>query len=444
MEQARPNTEMPHPDPQPIESDPTENRSGNPPVHPLAALLLLVVDNLWSLGDWAPFAWIVVIPLCFLSVFFPGLFLQRYANHDGWGKSFAKSFTLASLAAVPTAILGTPIGVAFLAWAGVDKWRSGRKAMEMTVDAVSGATRPAQPKVIDLPVEVSPDKVVPASKEPTIEDATQQTSQAASQSQSQPTPHTEYFMPPPQKTSKVSVMLLCILLVAMCFTTGFLLLRYAADKIEALAGKVGNLPGLFKDRDPLNAVFTASLPELSRTVGGKLEIASFKMTEVFERTDYEDFVIPLGETRSQIRVPVTYTYHIELHDPWMLEVTNGICYVTAPKIKPGLPAIHTDGLVKKVESDFLTRFKPGLDPAKRMEDFEKTLTPRMWVNASSPKYVAIVREDCRKTVSEFVRDWIIKEDRYKDYDIDTLKVIFPDEVGKAEARSLPTLILRQD
>ena len=78
---------------------------------------------------------------------------------------------------------------------------------------------------------------------------------------------------------------------------------------------------------------------MSRTVGGKLEIASFKMTEVFERTDYEDFVIPLGETRSRIRVPVTYTYHIELHDPWMLEVTNGICYVTAPKIKPGLPAI---------------------------------------------------------------------------------------------------------
>jgi len=38
-------------EPQPVEPEPTDNRSGQPPVHPLAALLLLVVDNLWSLGD---------------------------------------------------------------------------------------------------------------------------------------------------------------------------------------------------------------------------------------------------------------------------------------------------------------------------------------------------------------------------------------------------------
>lgn len=431
-------------EPQPIDPEPTDFKSGNPPVHPLAALLLLVVDNLWSLGDWAPFAWIVVIPLCFLSVFFPGLFLQRYANHDGWGKSIAKSLTLATLAAVPTAILGTPVGVAFLAWAGIDKWRTGRKAMEMTVDAVSGATKPAPQQVIDVPAQVSSDGVVQLVSDPEVANSPTQPTPANPQSQPQPTPQTEYFMPPPQKTSKVSVMLLCLLLVAMCFTAGFLVLKYAADKVEALAGKFGNLPGLFKERDPLSAVFTASLPELSRTVGGELGIAKFKMTEVFERTDYEDFVIPLGETRSRIRVPVTYTYHIDLHDPWTLDVTNGICYVTAPKIKHGVPAIHTEGLVKKVESDFLTRFKPGLDPQKRMEQFEKTLTSRMWVNAGSPKYVAIVREDCRKTVSEFVRDWILKEDRYKKYDIETLKIIFPDEVGKEEARSLPTLIIRKD
>jgi hypothetical protein len=423
-------------EPQPIDTEATDNRSGCPPIHPLAALLLLVVDNLWSLGDWAVFAWIVIIPLSFLSVFFPGLFLQRYANRDGWGKSTGKALMLATMAAVPTAVLGTPVGVAFLAWAGVDKWRSGRKAMDMAVDAVSGATKPAVAQVIDVPAEVS--SAVPVSKPPEAEVLPPAATPV------EPPPQAHYFMPPPQKTSKVSVLLLCILLVALCFTAGFLILKYAADKVEGLAGKVGNLPGLFKQRDPLNEVFTASLPELSRTMGGKLEIASFKMTEVFERTDFEDFVIPLGETRSTIRVPVTYTYHIELHDPWALDVTNGICYVTAPPLKHNVPAIHTDGLVKRVESDFLTRFKPGLDPQRRMDEFEKTLTPRMWVNAGSPKYVAIVREDCRKTVGEFVRDWILMDDRYESYDIDTLKIVFPDEVGKEEARSLPTLIIRKD
>lgn len=427
---------MPESEPQAIEPVSTEKRSGGPPVHPLAALLLLVVDNLWSLGDWAVFAWIVTIPLSFLSVFFPGLFLQRYANHDDWGKSMGKAMLLGVMAAVPTAILGTPIGVAFLAWAGVDKWRSGRKAMDMAVDAVSGASPlvPSPEQVIEVPAEVSPVSPVPALEEPAV----------AQPAAAAPTPETQYFMPPPQRTSKVSVLLLCLLLVAMCFTAGGLLLKYAAETVEMLASKMGNLPGLFKQRDPLNEVFTASLPELSRTIGGKLELASFKMTEVFERTDFEDFVIPLGQTRSTIRVPVTYTYHIELHDPWTLDLTNGICYVTAPQLKHGVPAIHTDGLVKKVESDFFTRFKPGLDPQKRMDEFEKTLTPQMWVNAGTPKYVAIVREECRKTVGEFVRDWILKDNRYENYDIDTLKIVFPDEVGKEEVRSLPTLIIRRE
>ena len=427
-------------EPQPIETESTDNRSGNPPIHPLAALLLLVVDNLWSLGDWAVFAWVIIVPLSFLSVFFPGLFLQRYANRDGWGKAFGKSLMIGVLAAVPTAVLGTPVGVAFLAWAGVDKWRSGRKAMDMAVDAVSGATKPV-PKVIDVPSEVTPDEQPPVLVAKVTDEASATASKPAP---AEPASEPQYFLPPPQKTSKVSVMILCLLMVALCFTAGFMLLKYAADKVETWATKVGSIPGLFRERDPLNAVFTASLPELSRTVGGKLEIASFKMTEVFERTDYETFGIPLGETRSSIKVPVTYTYHVELHDPWTLDVTNGICYVTAPPIKHNVPAIHTDGMVKKVESDWRTIFKPGHDEQKRLNEFEKTLTPRMWVNAGSPKYIKIVREDCRKTVGEFVRDWILKDERYKDYDIETLKIVFPDEAGKEEARSLPTLILRKD
>ena len=397
-----------------------DGRSAGPPIHPLAALLLLVVDNLWSLGDWAPFAWVLTIPLAFFSVFFPGVFLQRYANHDRWSKSFGKGFLLATLAAVPTAIAGTPIGVAFLAWAGVDRWRARDRGL---IPGLSVATPPAS----QATVEVVAEKVIEPAPTP----------------RPLPPPSAEDFIPPPRKASRAGVIALCLLLVALFFTAGIVTLKYASDKIEALAGKVAGLPGLFR-KPPIDTVFTASLPEFSRTIGGKLELASFKLTESFERTDSEDFLIPLGETHSRIRVPVTYTYHIELHDPWTLDVTNGICYVTAPSIKHNVPAIHTEGLVKDVSSDFLTKLKPGLDPRERLDEFEKTLTARLWINAGSAKYHALVREECRKTVGEFVRDWILKDNRYQTYDIETLKIIFPDEVGKEEARSLPTLIVRKN
>jgi hypothetical protein len=406
---------------------PDSGRSTGPPIHPLAALLLLVVDNLWNLGDWAVFAWVLIIPLTFLSVLFPGVFLQRFANHDGWGKSIAKGLLLAFLAAVPTSIAGTPVGVAFLAWAGVDRWRSRERGALAEFDTGSVVTSPpkparGEPVTLDIPSESVPQQ---------------------SPAQPHPAPEAHYSFPPPRKASRAGVIALCLLLVALCFTTGIVLLKFASDKIELIAGKVANLPGLFR-RPPLDSVFTSSLPELSRTVGGKLEIASFKITESFERIDSEDFLVPLGETKSRIRVPVTYTYSIDLHSPWTIEVTNGICHITAPAIQHGVPAIHTGGMVKDVQSDFLTRLKPGLDPRQRLDEFEKTLTARLWVNAGSAKYHALVREECRKTVGEFVRDWILKDERYKTYDVETLKIIFPDEVGKEEARSLPTLIVRKN
>lgn len=416
---------MPTSEPQSETSTPNSGRSSGPPIHPLAALLLLVVDNLWNLGDWAVFAWVLIIPLTFLSVFFPGVFLQRYANGDGWGKSFTKGILLAALAAVPTSIAGTPIGVAFLAWAGVDRWRARDRGMIPGLDAGAIAKPAPQP-----PLEVTAEKVMEPAPQPLP-------------SPQPAAPEQPAFIPPPRKASRAGVIALCLLLVALCFTTGIVVLQYASDKIEILAGKVANIPGLFR-KPPIDSVFTASLPEFDRTIGGKLELASFKITESFERTDSEDFLVPLGETRSTIRVPVTYTYHIELHDPWTLDVTNGLCHITAPAIKHGVPAIHTEGMVKDVRSDFLTRLKPGLDPRQRLDEFEKTLTARLWINAGSPKYQALVREECRKTVGEFVRDWILKDDRYETYDIETLKIIFPDEVGKEEARSLPTLIVRKN
>ncbi len=108
------------------------------PVHPLAATLLLVVDNLWNLADWAVVSWLLTVPLSFASVFLPSLLIQRFLEKDRWGRAFALAFALGIVAAVPTSVTGTPIGLALLTWFGLDKLVGHRPGLRRPDHEISG------------------------------------------------------------------------------------------------------------------------------------------------------------------------------------------------------------------------------------------------------------------------------------------------------------------
>ena len=92
---------------------------GGPPIHPLAALLLLVVDNLWNIPDFLVFDWIITVPLSFLTVSIPTFFIQRFLKKNTVGRAIAFALLLGVIAAVPTSVTGTPVGLAILAWTGI-------------------------------------------------------------------------------------------------------------------------------------------------------------------------------------------------------------------------------------------------------------------------------------------------------------------------------------
>lgn len=91
---------------------------GRAPFHPLVATLLIVIDNLWNFADFAIIDWFLTIPLSFLTVFAPTLWIQRHRQGDSWGKALLKALFLGLVAAVPFSVTGTPVGLALLAWAG--------------------------------------------------------------------------------------------------------------------------------------------------------------------------------------------------------------------------------------------------------------------------------------------------------------------------------------
>jgi hypothetical protein len=94
-------------------------RSAEPPIHTLSALLLVVVDNLWLLADWAALLWAITIPLSFLSVAVPVYFIQRHLRGDSRGRALAISALLGVVAAVPFSVTGSGVGIALLGYSGL-------------------------------------------------------------------------------------------------------------------------------------------------------------------------------------------------------------------------------------------------------------------------------------------------------------------------------------
>lgn len=92
-----------------------------PPIHALSALILVAVDSLWAVFDWLPPVWLVAIPGCFLAVFVPTYLVQKHLRRDSHGRALAFATVLAVLAAIPTPITGTPVGLGLLAWTGLGR-----------------------------------------------------------------------------------------------------------------------------------------------------------------------------------------------------------------------------------------------------------------------------------------------------------------------------------
>jgi hypothetical protein len=93
------------------------------PVHPLAALATIVLDNLFAIPELAgPEMWIITIPLIGGAGFLSTALVQHYLAKDGWGESIAKGLVMGIIAGVPISVTGTAVGGVLLAWAGLHEW----------------------------------------------------------------------------------------------------------------------------------------------------------------------------------------------------------------------------------------------------------------------------------------------------------------------------------
>jgi hypothetical protein len=217
--------------------------------------------------------------------------------------------------------------------------------------------------------------------------------------------------------------------------------RAVTETVRDLGEGAADIAAAFKT-GTITTTFTAAIPSLAPDSTTRLELAAYETVETFTRSDELRVawdLIPLGTTFSEIRVPVTYRYHLRLDEPWRLEVNEQSCVVHAPPIRPTLPpAIDTYGMEKNSSSGWL-RF----DEDEQMETLERGITATLSERAGDDVHLAMVREHCRLRVAAFVRAWLLHEDHWRSDRFRSVTVVFADEDGAVPPLQPPTLVLSE-
>jgi hypothetical protein len=238
-----------------------------------------------------------------------------------------------------------------------------------------------------------------------------------------------------------------VIIAALALVAYLKTVRGFKDTVDTVINKVPEIARNFITGN-ITHTFRESLPQITSTQGDVLELAVYRCDETFKRTD-EKWAgwgwVYLGTTVAEIRVPVSFRYHLRLSDPWRLAARDQVCLVLAPRIRPSLPpAIHTAEMERRAESGW-ARF----DKNDQLDELERSMTPTLEQRARDPAHVQLVREACRQSVAAFVKKWLMREGQWRSDRFTSIVVVFPDEASVSADQDLlqlrhePTLKLDQ-
>jgi hypothetical protein len=93
------------------------------PIHPLAALTTIVLDNVFGVFELVdPLALILTSVSVGVLGTVSTTLIQHYLSKEEWGPSLAKGLVLGIIAGVPFQVAGTAVGAILLGWAGASQW----------------------------------------------------------------------------------------------------------------------------------------------------------------------------------------------------------------------------------------------------------------------------------------------------------------------------------
>lgn len=239
-------------------------------------------------------------------------------------------------------------------------------------------------------------------------------------------------LPPVQNSCLLSV---SIAVIAICISLVFIVFK-TLNTVETIVTGLqipfieSNIQETFQ-----STAFTASGNE-----GGILEVATAVTIETFTRKSELSLFehnLPLGITVSEIQVPATYRYHIDLNAPWQISSQQSKCVVVAPEIRASLPVAFDTGKMKSKTASGWARW----DKHENLKNLEHNLTDKLGKKAILADNIDKIRDEARLTIAKFIQNWLVS---HKHWDADRFTeiiVLFPNEAAKDLPLPPPTIQL---
>ncbi len=170
----------------------------------------------------------------------------------------------------------------------------------------------------------------------------------------------------------------------------------ARDAVEG----VGRIARAFRT----GAVRTSFLSYATEVSGNAfLQFATLDQTELLQRTDSASLLwgrLRLPDVMVEARVPVRYTYYLDLEDEWSLTLEGTTVHVLAPGVRANRPAVDASAIEYRVQADSVLRDEDAV-----MERLRLQLMDRLASRAG--ENISLVRELGRRRTADFVRTFLL-------------------------------------
>jgi hypothetical protein len=225
--------------------------------------------------------------------------------------------------------------------------------------------------------------------------------------------------------------------VALIVTGGVLYVFRSARSLPAELAESGR-QALGELREVAAAFRTGSVTTTFRgdatsiTGATRLQFAELRQVETFERRDSAAVLwgtLALPDVVVEARVPVAYTYFLDLDKEWRFRLEPDVVYVTVPAVEWNRPAPDVSALHFSVREGSVLR-----DEQLVLDRLRAELTPLLDRRARA--HVPLVRETGRRKVEAFVETWLVQ--RFSDGKAYRARVVFADE-PQAATPSPPAL-----
>lgn len=225
------------------------------------------------------------------------------------------------------------------------------------------------------------------------------------------------------------LIVIMILAIAGCFL-------YVTDKGMSLTKEtIIQLVSGFKPKRVINGFHEWAELQVKGTDGNILEVATGEQkVELSRQSSVEMFgkTVPLVTASSQINVPATFRYHIDLLGQWdMIEKDNRL-YVIAPPLKPSLPVAFDSTKMEKINGSAWAKYISGAN----MAELEKTITPELQTRAEAPENIKLYEEEAKKSIAKFLQTWLIGQNAWDEGKFEEIIVYFENEVVDTETQDV--------